>query len=90
MVTRYWPDDRGVVIRFSAGEKDSSPIKNGETGSRAHPATYSVSTRCLSLGLKRPGHEVTSYLSLVPKLRMCEVVPLFPRVASWRKYREAF
>jgi hypothetical protein len=58
MVTRYRPDDRGVVIRFPAGAKDSSPIKNGETGSRAHPATYSVSTRGLSLGLKRAGREV--------------------------------
>jgi hypothetical protein len=58
MVTRYRPGDRGAVVRFPAGAKDSSSLKNGETGSRAHPATYSVSTRGLSLGLKRPGHEV--------------------------------
>lgn len=58
MVTRYPPDDRGVVIRFPAWAEVSSPLKNCETTSKSHPATYSVSTRGLSLGLKRPGREV--------------------------------
>jgi hypothetical protein len=47
-----------VIDRNRQGAKDSYPIKNGENGSRAHPATYSVSTRGLSLELKRPGREV--------------------------------
>jgi len=76
------------VIRFPAGAEDSSPLKNGETASRAHPATYSVSTQGLSLGLKRPGREV----DLLPQ-STAEVkngVKLYLYVVSWRQYTEAF
>jgi len=76
------------MIRFPAGSEDSSALKNGETASRAHPATHSVSTRGLFLWLNWPGREV----DLLPQ-STAEVkngVKLYLYVASWRKYVEAF
>jgi len=39
-----------------------------QTGSGAHPASYTVGTGALTLGVKRPGRKAYYLSSLVPKL----------------------
>jgi hypothetical protein len=59
---RSW--DSSVVQRWATGWtiSDLSPVRGWEffstpTDSGAHPASYPVGTRVLSLGVKQPGHE---------------------------------
>jgi hypothetical protein len=53
----YGLDDRGCRVRFPAGAGNFSLHHCVQHGSGAHPASYPVSTRVLSLGVKRPGRE---------------------------------
>jgi hypothetical protein len=39
------------------GGRHFSPHRRVQTGSGAHPASYTMSTRALSLGVKWPGRE---------------------------------
>jgi hypothetical protein len=49
-------DDRGVGVRVLAGSRIfTSPFV--QTGSGAHPTSYTVGTGCSFPGVKRPGHE---------------------------------
>jgi hypothetical protein len=46
-----------IGVRFLAGAGNSSLQHHVQTGSGAHPASYPVGTRALSVGVKQPGHE---------------------------------
>jgi hypothetical protein len=46
-----------IGVRFQAGAGNFSLRHHVQTGSGAHPASYSMCTGALSLEVKRPGHE---------------------------------
>jgi hypothetical protein len=54
----YGLDDRGSRDRFPAGTGKFSLHHRVQNGSGAHPTSYPVGTRGLSLEVKRPGREV--------------------------------
>jgi hypothetical protein len=53
----YGLDDRGSRVRFPAGAGNLSLHHRFQNGSGAHPASYPMSTRGSSLGVKRLGRE---------------------------------
>jgi hypothetical protein len=53
----YGLDDRGSRVRFPAGAANFSLHHRAQNDSRAHPASYPMGTRTISLGVKRPGRE---------------------------------
>jgi hypothetical protein len=57
IATGYGMDDRMIGVRFSAGARNFFLRHHVQTGSWAHPASYTVGTGVLSLGIKRPGRE---------------------------------
>lgn len=69
IVTRLWACRSGM--RIPVGERDHSLLQNVNTGSKAHPASYSVGNGILYRGC---GQEVklTTHLHLAPRLRMSE------------------
>ena len=59
--------------------KTFSLLHDMQTGSEAHPASYSVGiTRVLSQGLSRWGVKLTTHLHLVLRLRISGAIPLLP------------
>jgi hypothetical protein len=63
--------DRGSRARFPAGVGNFSLHHRVLNGSGAHPASY-------PMGVKRPGREA-DILHLVPRSRMCGVIPPLPQ-----------
>jgi len=57
---------------------------NVQTGSEAHPASYSMRTGVISLGIKWPGREADHLHHLVPRSRMRGAIPPLPNTLSWR------
>jgi hypothetical protein len=57
MALGYGLDDRGCRLRFPAAAVNFSLNHRAPNGSGAHPASYPMDTRALSLGVKRPGRE---------------------------------
>jgi hypothetical protein len=58
IVSDYWLDDRAIGVRSSAGAKDFSSNLCIQTGSEAHPASFTVSTGGPFPGVKsRPGSD---------------------------------
>jgi hypothetical protein len=58
IVSGYELDDRAIEVRFQAGAKDFSSNLCVQTGSGAHPASYTMGTGVLSPGVKaRPGRD---------------------------------
>jgi hypothetical protein len=53
----YGMDVRGTMVRLPAEARDSSLLQTVQTGSEAHPASYSIGTGALSLWIKRSGRE---------------------------------
>jgi hypothetical protein len=53
----YGQGDWGSRVRFPAGPGNFSLHHRVQNGSVAHPASYPMGTRDLSLGIKRPGRE---------------------------------
>jgi hypothetical protein len=47
-------DDRGSRVRLPEGAGNFSLHHRVQNGSGAHPASYPMGTRALSLGVKRP------------------------------------
>jgi hypothetical protein len=54
----YGLEDRGSRVRFPAGAGNFSLHHRVQNGSGAHPDSYPMGTRALSLEVKRPGREV--------------------------------
>jgi hypothetical protein len=57
VATGYGLDDRMNGVRISAGVGNFSLRHRVQTGSGAHPASYSVGTKGFFPGVKRPGRE---------------------------------
>jgi hypothetical protein len=57
MALGYGLEDGGSRVRFPAGAGNFSLHHRVQTGSGAHPASYPMGTRALSLGVKRLGRE---------------------------------
>jgi hypothetical protein len=55
--TGYGLDDRGSTVRFPAGTENFSLYHRIQNGSGAHPDSYPMANRALSLKIKRPGRE---------------------------------
>jgi hypothetical protein len=53
----YGLEDRGSRVRFLAGAGNFSLHHRVQDGSGAHPASYPMGIRALSVGVKRPGSE---------------------------------
>jgi hypothetical protein len=53
----YGLDDRGCRVRFPAEAGNFSLHHYVQNGSGAHPASYPMGIRAVSLGVKRPGYE---------------------------------
>jgi hypothetical protein len=92
----YGLDDRGSRVRFPEGAGNFSLHHCVQTGSGAHPASYPMRTRTLSLRVKRPGREAD--LSPPSSAELKECVELYlhsPNTPSWRgsklkKHRDNF
>jgi hypothetical protein len=50
---------------------------------RRPPSLLFSGYRRFILGVKRPGHKLTTYLHIVPRLRMSGAIPLLPYMPSW-------
>jgi hypothetical protein len=64
--------------------KTLSLLRNRPDDPGFHAVSYSMAIRIVSPGLKRSAREVTTYLHLVPKLRMNGVMTLLPPIRPWR------
>jgi hypothetical protein len=53
----YRLDDRGSRVRFQTGDGNFSLHRRVYNGPGTHPASYPISTRGSSLGVKRPERE---------------------------------
>jgi hypothetical protein len=56
-VLGYGLDDRGTRVQFPAGTGNFSLHHRVQTASGAHPTSYPMGTRAISMGLKRQGRE---------------------------------
>jgi hypothetical protein len=71
IVSDYGLDDRAIEVRFPAGAKDFFSSLCVQIGSGAHPASCTMGTGGLSLGVKRGrGVTLTTHPHLVPRSRM--------------------
>jgi hypothetical protein len=64
-------DDRGSRVRFPAGAGNFSLRHRVQNGSGAHPASYPMGTRALSLGVRRPGREADHSLPSSADVKEC-------------------
>jgi hypothetical protein len=81
----YRLDDRGSRVRFLAGVGNFSLHYRVQNGSGAHPASYPMGTRAVSLQVKRPGREADH--SPPSSAEVKELVELYlrsPNTSSWR------
>jgi hypothetical protein len=65
-------------VRIAVGARDFSLLQNVQTGSGAHPVSYSLHTGVLSWGYSGWGMKFTTHQCLVLRLRMSGAVPLLP------------
>jgi hypothetical protein len=66
--------DKDFCVQFLV-ERDFSIPRNAQTGSGAHPASYSIGTGVLSRGSCGWGVKLTTHLPLAPSLK-CGATPL--------------
>jgi len=69
--------------RNIAGPRNFLLLQNIRTGSRAHPASYSLGTGVPSWGLSAQGMMLTTRFHLAPGLRISGAIPLVLCVYSW-------
>jgi hypothetical protein len=68
IVSDYGLADRAIGVRSQVGVKDFSSNLCVQTGSGAHPASFTMGTGVLSLGIKRGrGVTLTTHPHLVPR-----------------------
>jgi hypothetical protein len=82
-------------IRFPVGAGNFPLHHRVQNGSGAHPASYTMGTRALSLGIKRPGREADhSPPSSAEVKEWVELYLYFHNMPSWRgaqlKHRDNF
>jgi hypothetical protein len=66
------------VVRIPAGARDFSLHHRVQTGSGAHPASYPMVTRALSLAVKQPGREADLSLPSTAEVKMRGAIPPLP------------
>jgi hypothetical protein len=66
IATGYKLNDRNSRVRFPAGSENFSLLHSAQTGSGAHPASYSLSIGISFPGVKLPGRETNHSPALVP------------------------
>jgi hypothetical protein len=72
-----------VRVRFPIGESDFSVLHNVQTGSGAHPASYTAGTGAVSPGIKRQGREADHSVPSRSKIKNSGAIPPLPRTSSW-------
>jgi len=83
-VTIYALDSSG--FESQEGQEIFLFSKTVQTESGAHPASHSIGTGVLSQRYNGGGVKMTTYLQLVPRLRMRGAIPLFlPHVFRARR-----
>jgi hypothetical protein len=81
----YGLDDRGSRVRFPAGAGNFSLHHRVQNGFGAHPASYPMGSRVLSLGVKRPGREAEHSPPFSAEVKECVELYLHsPNTPSWR------
>jgi hypothetical protein len=71
IVSGYELDDQAIEVRSPAEERGFSSNLCVQTGSEAHPASCTMGTRVLTLGVNRGrGVTLTTHPHLVPRSRM--------------------
>jgi hypothetical protein len=71
-------------VRFPAVASDCSLFHSVQTGSGAHPASYTIGTGALPVGAKRQGRESGRSPPPGAEVKNCGAIPPFPRTPSWR------
>jgi hypothetical protein len=80
----YGLDNRGSRVQFPAGAGNFSLHHRVQNGSGAHPASYSMGNRALSLGVKRPGREADHSPPSSGEVKECVELYLHsPNTPSW-------
>jgi hypothetical protein len=77
----YGLDNRGLRVRFQAGAVKFSLHYRVQNGSGAHPASYPMGTRALSLEVKRPGRETDHSSPSSGDQRISGAIPALPQYA---------
>jgi hypothetical protein len=81
----YGLEDRGPRVRFPPRAGNFSLHHRVQKGSGAHPASYLMGTRTLSLGVKRPEHEADHSPPSSVEVEVCvELYSHSPNTSSWR------
>jgi hypothetical protein len=84
-VSDYGPDDRAIGVRSPAEAKDFPSNLCVQTGSGAHPASYTKGTGGPFPGVKRgEGMTLTTHPHLVPRSGMSRSYIPLPKAPSWR------
>ena len=78
----------GTAYKYWQEKDIFSLFLNVQTGSGAHTISCSMRTGVLSRGESGQDLKITSYLHLVPKLRMSGAIPLVPYTHLWRGKRK--
>jgi len=85
-VNRQLPSNaKQKLLRLHPETRHFSPFHTAQTGSVAHPASYSIGTGGFFPGEKRPGVKLTAHLHLVPRLRMRGATSPLPSTSSWHR-----
>jgi hypothetical protein len=82
----YGLDGRGSRVRFPAGTGNFSLHHRVQNGSGAHPASYPIGIKAVSLGVKRPGSEADHLMSRSKNAWSYTSTPQYSFVAwcSWK------
>jgi hypothetical protein len=81
----YGLDDRGSRVRFSVATGNFFLHHGVQSGSGAHPNSYPMDTRDLSLGVKWPGRETNNSPPSSDEVKECvELYLHYPNTSSWR------
>jgi hypothetical protein len=84
MVTGYELYDQMIGVQFPAGARNFSLQHHVQTASGAHPASYPMGTRALSLGVKWSGCEAEHSPPSSAKFKECvELYVHSPNMSSW-------
>jgi hypothetical protein len=84
-IISYALDDRGSTVRFPAGPGNFSLHHHGQNGSRSHPVSYPMGTRCCFPGVKAAGAWNWPLTSIQCRSQECVEIYLHsPNTSSWR------
>jgi hypothetical protein len=70
-------------VAFPAGARNYSHLHSVQTGSGAHPASYSIGTKAISPQVKRPRHEEDHSPPSSIEVNTGGAIPTLPHTPSW-------